>query len=89
MGKKSISQNILVVTTLRDILDHLWPFPPYMNDGFNHRFETMTTKMDDMAATMEDMADTLNNMKHSPTRSNSKLKSMHTPEIVLRDQPGY
>ena len=28
-GKKSISQNILVVTTLRDILDHLWPFPPY------------------------------------------------------------
>ncbi len=59
-----------------------------MNDGFNQRFLDMTSKMENMTK-IEDMADSLNKLQHSPTRSSSRLKSMHTAEINLRDQHQY
>jgi methyl-accepting chemotaxis protein len=60
-----------------------------MSTGFNQRFELIASKVEDMSSKMEDMADSLSNLQHSPSRSNAKHKSMHTPEIQLRDQPLY
>jgi hypothetical protein len=60
-----------------------------MNDGFNQRFLDMTSKMENMTTKIEDMADSLNKLQHSPTRSSSRLKSMHTAEINLRVQHQY
>lgn len=39
-----------------------------------------------MTTTIEDMADSLSKLQHSPTRSNTRLKSMYSAEIGLRDQ---
>jgi len=44
-----------------------------MNANFNLRFQHMAHKMEDMTTRMEDMMEALSNLKHSPTRSGSKV----------------
>lgn len=52
----------------------------HMNEGFNKRFEEFSAKM-------EDMTEAISNLKHSPSRSGSKVRKEHhaLPDVPLLD----
>ncbi len=62
-----------VVTTLASTQAKMSKDIGTMNANFNLRFEHMAHKMEDMTTRREDMTEALSNLKHSPTRSGSKV----------------